>query len=44
MSAAPSQPLLRPPSVPLWEDVKAMLTLVSAHKDSRNELYSQNTR
>jgi hypothetical protein len=37
MSAARSQPLLRPPSVPLWEDVKAMLTLASQHKDTRRE-------
>ncbi|WP_417818910.1 hypothetical protein [Tritonibacter scottomollicae] len=39
MSAVQPLPLLRPPSVPLWEDVQAMLALVSAHKDSRNELH-----
>jgi len=37
MSAAPFQPLLRQTSAPLWEDVKAMLTLASQHKDSRLE-------
>ncbi len=37
MSDAPSQPLSRPPSVPLWEDVQAMLALVSQHKDTRYE-------
>jgi hypothetical protein len=44
VSAAQPQPLLRPPSVPLWEDVQAMLALVSAHKDSRNELNCHNKR
>ena len=38
MSAAQPQPLSRPPSVPLWEDVQAMLALVSTQKDFRHEL------